>query len=62
MTLSLVIPILRQILQVIGGALIAKGVLDAGSSEALIGAALNLTTFGWWLFDRNAHNSPANKK
>lgn len=56
MDISLFIPIIRQILQVIGGVLIARGWLDDGSAEALIGIIVNGIMFGWWLFDRHRIN------
>lgn len=52
MQIGLIIPVLRQILQVAGGALIAKGVLDSGSADAATGIILNAVTLGWWLYDR----------
>lgn len=52
MDIALLIPIIRQILQVVGGVLIARGWLDDGSAEALIGVIVNGIMFGWWLFDR----------
>jgi hypothetical protein len=60
MDIALFIPILRQILQVFGGYLIAHGVLDDGASDALIGLGVNGATFAWWLYDRwriNRHNA-----
>ncbi|MCO7727381.1 hypothetical protein NJB93_12330 [Brucella intermedia] len=56
MDIALLIPIIRQILQVIGGVLIARGWLDDGSAEALIGIIVNGIMFGWWLFDRHRIN------
>lgn len=56
MDIALLIPIIRQILQVIGGVLIARGWLDDGSAEALIGIIVNSIMFGWWLFDRHRIN------
>lgn len=52
MDIALFIPIFRQILQIIGGILIARGYIDEGASEALIGIGVNALTFGWWLYDR----------
>lgn len=43
---------LRQILQIIGGWLIAKGWLDDGSLDAIIGIVINGAVFVWWLVDR----------
>lgn len=52
MDIALLIPILRQILQAIGGALIARGYLDEGSAEALVGIVINAIVFIWWLIER----------
>lgn len=56
MQIGLLIPILRQILQVAGGALIANGYLDQGAADALSGVFINLAVFGWWLYDRQRIN------
>ncbi|PJT20081.1 hypothetical protein CN884_19330 [Ochrobactrum sp. 30A/1000/2015] len=59
MDIALLIPVIRQILQIAGGFLIARGWLDDGAVEALIGIIVNAIVFGWWLFDRyriNKHN------
>ncbi|MBB5703621.1 hypothetical protein FHS76_003528 [Ochrobactrum daejeonense] len=52
MDIALLIPIIRQILQVIGGILIARGWLDDGAVDALIGIIVNGIVFIWWMFDR----------
>ncbi|SCD24313.1 hypothetical protein [Brucella inopinata] len=52
MDITLLIPIIRQILQVAGGFLIARGWLDDGAADALIGIVVNAIVFGWWLIDR----------
>jgi hypothetical protein len=52
MTINLLIPILRQILQVIGGMLVARGLLDSGASDAFVGVGMNAVTLVWWLYDR----------
>jgi hypothetical protein len=56
MTIDLFIPILRQILQIVGGILIARGYFDQGMADALIGLGVNLLVLGWWLFDRSKIN------
>ncbi|PRD40862.1 hypothetical protein C5748_24825 [Phyllobacterium phragmitis] len=56
MKIDLIIPILRQLLQVIGGALIARGYLDQGAADALSGLVINGLALGWWLFDRHRIN------
>ena len=52
MDIALLIPIIRQILQVIGGALIARGWLDDAGADALVGIIVNAIVFSWWLLDR----------
>lgn len=56
MTIDLFVPILRQFLQIVGGALIARGYFDQGMADALIGLGVNVLVLGWWLFDRNKIN------
>lgn len=56
MTIDLFIPILRQILQIVGGILIARGYFDHGMADALIGLGVNILVLGWWLFDRSKIN------
>lgn len=41
--------VLRQVLQLAGGALIARGTLDAGTWELLAGAVVSLATAGWMI-------------
>lgn len=56
MTIDLFIPVLRQILQIVGGILIARGYFDQGMADALVGLGVNVLVLGWWLFDRNKIN------
>ena len=56
MDIALIIPIIRQILQVVGGVLIARGWLDDGAVDALIGIIVNAFVFGWWLIERHRIN------
>lgn len=56
MTIDLFIPILRQILQIVGGILIARGYFDQGMADALVGLGVNVLVLGWWLFDRSKIN------
>lgn len=60
MTIDLFIPLLRQLLHIFGGYLIAQGYFDEGAAEALVGLGVNLFTLGWWLVDRYRINR-ANK-
>lgn len=50
MEFSLLIPVIRQLLQIFGGVLITKGYVDSDGLNALIGLILNLLTFGWWYY------------
>ncbi len=59
MDIALLIPIIRQILQVVGGILIARGWLDDGAVDALIGVIVNGIVFVWWLYDRHQINKKA---
>jgi len=52
MTIDLFIPILRQLLHMAGGYLIALGYFDEGAADAFIGVGINLFTLGWWAIDR----------
>ena len=56
MDIALLIPVIRQILQIAGGFLIARGWLDDGAADALIGIVVNASVFGWWLIDRHRIN------
>lgn len=56
MDIALFVPVIRQFLQVIGGMLIARGWLDEGAADALIGIIVNLLVFIWWLMDRQRIN------
>ncbi len=56
MDIALLIPVIRQILQIAGGFLIARGWLDDAGADALIGVVVNVIVFGWWLVDRHRTN------
>jgi len=56
MTIDLFIPVLRQLLQIIGGVLLAKGYFDSATLDAFVGLGVNLLVLGWWLFDRSKIN------
>ena len=56
MDIALLVPVIRQILQIVGGFLIARGWLDDGAADALIGIIVNAVVFGWWLIDRHRIN------
>lgn len=56
MTIDLFIPILRQLLQVVGGVLLAKGYFDSTTVDAFVGLGVNVLVLGWWFFDRSKIN------
>ena len=60
MTIDLLIPLIRQLAQIFGGILIARGIFDDGTSEAFVGAVANIAVLIWWLVDRYKINE-ANK-
>ncbi len=60
MTIDLLIPIIRQIMQIVGGMLIARGIFDEGSADAFVGLVVNAAMLLWWAFDRYRINE-ANK-
>jgi len=41
--------LLRHLLQMLGGALVAQGVLDAAMLQTAVGAVVSLATVGWYL-------------
>lgn len=49
MSAEILLPILRHLLQVLAGYLMAQGLLPEGGTELLIGAVLSLFSFVWWL-------------
>lgn len=59
MTIDLLIPLIRQLAQTLGGILIG-GIFDDGTAEAFVGAVANLAVLIWWLVDRYRINE-ANK-
>lgn len=42
----------RHLLQIAGGALIARGVVDPGGWDLIAGAATSAATAGWYLWSR----------
>ncbi len=42
----------RHALQLAGGALIARGVVDPGGWDLIAGAATSAATAGWYLYSR----------
>jgi len=52
MTIDILIPVLRQLLQILGGWLITQGYMDEGILDAFIGVFINGIAFVWWGYDR----------
>jgi hypothetical protein len=44
--------VFRHLLTAAGGALVAKGVVDAGTAEAAIGALVTLIGVGWSVWEK----------
>lgn len=42
----------RHILQLGAGALVARGVIDAGGVELIVGSGLSVLTLGWYFVER----------
>ncbi len=47
-----VLPLIRHLLQVGAGYLVAQGQLDVANAETLTGAVLGLVTVAWWYFTK----------
>ena len=51
---ALFLGLLRHVLQIAGGALIARGYVDSGGMELVSGAVLSVATAGWYLAGKRA--------
>ena len=49
---ALALGLLRHVLQVLGGAMIARGYVDSGGMELISGAVLSAATAAWYLAGR----------
>jgi len=49
---DMAIGLLRHVLQLIGGVLIARGTVDPGGWDLVAGAATSAATAGWYLYSR----------
>lgn len=47
MTQDMIMGVMRALLSAVGGALVAKGIVDEGTSQALIGALMTIGTGVW---------------
>lgn len=52
MNFEQVMSIVRQIMLVIGGSLVTKGVIDNGTLQTMVGAVIALTSSGWAIYTR----------
>lgn len=48
----LAVGLLRHLLQVVGGILLARGVVDPGGWDLIAGAVTSAGTAGWYLWSR----------
>jgi hypothetical protein len=49
---ALALGLLRHVLQLAGGALMARGYVDSGAMELISGGIVSLVTAGWYLAGR----------
>tara|TARA_R110000868_G_scaffold355367_1_gene616862 strand:+ start:126 stop:299 length:174 start_codon:yes stop_codon:yes gene_type:complete len=54
MTQEMILGVARHVLTALGGVLIAKGVLDAGVVEQVIGAVISLAGVAWSIWAKKA--------
>lgn len=52
MEYTAIMPVVRMLMQAVGGALIARGWLDASALDPFIGVGINAGALAWWLIDR----------
>lgn len=52
MNVTIVNAFLRHLLTAVGGIAVAKGYVDSGTLETVVGAVLTIIGFGWSLFDK----------
>lgn len=55
MNFEQVMSIVRQIMLVIGGSLVTKGVIDNGTLQTMVGAVIALTSSGWAIYTRRTN-------
>lgn len=48
----MILGIARHLLTAAGGALVARGMIDAGNAEAAIGAVVTLIGIGWSMIEK----------
>jgi hypothetical protein len=52
MTPSIISAFLRHLLTAAGGVAVAKGYVDSGTLETVVGAIMTLVGFGWSFWDK----------
>jgi hypothetical protein len=52
MNITIVNAVLRHLLTTVGGFAVAKGYVDSGTLETVVGAILTLVGVGWSLYDK----------
>lgn len=52
MNQTLMVGLLRHVLQLAAGVLVARGYLEASAVDAVVGAAVTLGTAGWYVAGR----------
>lgn len=55
MNFEQVMSIVRQIMLVIGGSLVTKGVIDSGTLQMIVGAVITLVSSGWAIYTRRTN-------
>lgn len=51
---AMIMGVARHLLTAAGGALVARGVIDAGTAETAIGALVALAGVAWSVFEKRA--------
>lgn len=46
------LPIVRHMMQIISGYLVAKGIVDEGTAFEITGLVMSTLTFGWFFWER----------
>lgn len=55
MNFEQVTSIVRQIMLIIGGSLVTKGVIDSGTLQTIVGAVIALASSGWAIYTRRTN-------
>jgi hypothetical protein len=49
---EIAIPVLRHVLQAVGGFLVASGWIDESMADTFIGLGINAGAFAWWAVEK----------